>query len=78
MLIHFCCCVVIQEDPAAQFLKENDSVDDVSLVREQLEAKTRECDRLRNMIHDQEGLSKVSRKKLTLLKNKMYSCLVCE
>ena len=53
--MHFCCCVVIQEDPSAQLLQENDSVDDVSLISEQLEAKTRECDRLRNRIHDQEG-----------------------
>lgn len=78
MLIHFCCCAVIQEDPAAQFLQENDSVDDVWLIREQLEAKTRECDHLRNRIHDQEGLSKVSKKKFTLLENKINSCLVYE
>ena len=48
-------------------LKEIDSTDDVSMIREQLEAKTRECDRLRNRIHDQEGLCKVSTKKFALL-----------
>ena len=56
--------------------KEVDSADDVSMIKEQLEAKTRECDRLRNRIHDQEGL--VSTKKFTLLKNRMKSCLVYE
>ena len=55
---------------------ENDSADGISLIREQLEAKTRECDRLRNRIYDQEGLSKVSKKKFTLVKNKMNSYLV--
>ena len=48
-------------------LKEIDSPDDVSMIREQLEAKTRECDCLRNRIHDKEGLCKVSTKKFTLL-----------
>ena len=77
--MHFCCFVVIQEDPSAQLLQENDSVDDVSLIREQREAKTSECDRLRNRIHDQEGLSRVSKKKFTLLKEcNLKSCLVYE
>ncbi|XP_068738810.1 eukaryotic translation initiation factor 5B-like [Montipora capricornis] len=40
-------------------LKDIDSADDVSMIREQLEAKTRECDRLRNRIDDQEGLCKL-------------------
>ena len=48
-------------------LKEIDSADDVSMIREQLEAKIRECDRLQNRIHDQEGLCKVSTKKFALL-----------
>ena len=48
-------------------LKEIDSADDVSMIREQLEAKTREYDRLQNRIHDQEGLCKVSTKKFALL-----------
>lgn len=52
-------------------LKEIDSADDVSMIKEQLEAKTRECDRLQNRIHDQEGLCKVSTKKFTLLTNRM-------
>jgi len=90
----FCCCVVIQGDPATQLflqeqskgeeewasnrragvakklilpLKEIYSADDLSMIREQLEAKTRECDRLRNRIHDQEGHCKVSTKKFALL-----------
>ena len=48
-------------------LKEIDSADDVSMIREQLEAETRECDRLQNRINDQEGLCKVSTKKFALL-----------
>ncbi|KAK2550108.1 hypothetical protein P5673_029300, partial [Acropora cervicornis] len=40
-------------------LKEIYSADDLSMIREQLEAKTRECDRLRNRIHDQEGHCKL-------------------
>ena len=59
-------------------LKDIDSADDVSMIREQLEAKTRECDRLRNRIDDQEGLCKVSTKKFALLQNRMKSCLVYE
>lgn len=59
-------------------LKEIDSADDVSMIREQLETKTRECDHLRNRIHDQEGLCKVSTKKFALLENRMKSCLVYE
>ena len=48
-------------------LKDIDSADDISMIREQLEAKTIECDRLRNRIDDQEGLCKVSTKKFALL-----------
>lgn len=59
-------------------LKEIDSADDVSMIKERLEAKTRECDRLRNRIHDQEGLCKVSTKRFTLLTNRMEWCLVYE
>lgn len=59
-------------------LKEIDSASDVSVIKEQLEAKNRECDRLRNRIHDQERLCKVSTKKFTLLNNRMKSCLVYE
>ena len=35
-------------------LKEIDSASDVSVIKEQLETKNRECDCLRNRIHGQE------------------------